>query len=186
MLLDKEKVPKTVLEMVEMKRKHPTRKLQHFYADRLAWCRHTTLFNQLDQRGRANLLAYSESTSYTFLITAPFQSDLSLTDDEFGAALQWRLDVGSWEARQAAAAKCMSSRCAHAVEHRDVQGHVDTCPVGGGLIHRHDNVVREIGRIGAAAGVGIRYDTRGNGINQPGGCGFVLRGRGGHEEECGL
>ena len=42
MLLDKEKVPKTVLEMVEMKRKHPTRKLQHFYADRLAWCRHTT------------------------------------------------------------------------------------------------------------------------------------------------
>ena len=96
------------------------------------------------------------------------KSDLSLTDDEFGAAMEWRLDVGSLEARQAAAAGCLSKRCALSVAQKDVQGHVDTCPVGGGLIQRHDNLVREIGRIGTAAGVGIRYDTRGHGINQGG------------------
>lgn len=168
MLVSKGRVPATVLAMANLKGARPACRLQHFYADRWAWCRHIDLYNQLDRRGQAKLVAYSEPASYSFLFTAPFQTCLSLNNSEFGAAVQWRLDEVSLEARLSEEAGCMSTNCRKVRQDGRFLSHVDNCPVGGGVTARHDSMVYELERIAKAAGVKASVETRGFGINQGG------------------
>ena len=114
------------------------------------------------------MVAYSEPASYSVLFTAPFQSCLSLSNSEFGAAVQWRLDEVSLEARLSEEAGCMSTNCRKVRQDGRFLSHVDNCPVGGGVTARHDSMVYELERIAKAAGVKASVETRGFGINQGG------------------
>ena len=105
------------------------------------------------------LVAQGQPAASAHLSAAPFQTSLSLKDDEFRASLQCHLNLTTSEAESIVGQVCVcNAKCGNNLE---AERHLDHCKFGGAPIKRHDAIKDEIVGFLKAAGYKVTSEPRG-------------------------